>query len=55
MSPCRSRCMGPYLVNEYYWAGEMAVYVNHLLCVESTFDEVVERMIAVYNCETRDL
>lgn len=32
MSPLRKQQIGAHLIEEYYWSGELVVYVDHQLC-----------------------
>ncbi len=44
MSPERKRVINGNLIEEYYWAGKIVVYVNHALS-EYTFEEAVRNYI----------
>ena len=43
MTPDRKEIIGDNKVEQYYWAGEIVVYVNNYLTKE-TFDEAVEKI-----------
>lgn len=43
MSPDRKIVIGGKLVEEYYWAGKMVVYIDHY-ATEETYEEAVARL-----------
>jgi len=45
MSPEREAVINDHKVQEYYWAGEMVVYVDYQL-TEETFEEASKRLAA---------
>lgn len=54
MSPERRKKIGGKLVEEFYWAGALAVYVDHH-AVEGTFDDVCKELELQMVMEARQI
>lgn len=44
MTPERSETINQHLVEEYYWAGELVVYVDHHLVPGKSFSQVCKEL-----------
>ena len=42
MTPERKIIINGKLIEEYYWAGRMVVYVDHFLQREKTYEQVIK-------------
>jgi len=45
MNPSRKKVIGTNKVEEYYWAGEMVVYVNNYL-VDESFEDACKSLLS---------
>lgn len=48
MTPERRVLVGDHTVEEFYWAGDMVVYVDHQL-VKKSYEQIVEELTDQFN------
>jgi hypothetical protein len=51
MSPKKTKVIGKYTIEEYYWAGKSVVYVNNRLQDFFTFDMAVSHYKELNNAK----
>ena len=44
MNANRKKKIGKHIIEEFYWAGKMVVYVDHHLVNTENFDQICQRL-----------